>query len=113
MTSCKLKWLKARLSSLGVPHSRPMSLYCDSQSALHMSQNLIFHECTKYSEIDSHFVQDEIVNGNINPTFVLPNAQLANIFIKVLGKHQYEYPFRKLGIRNLHALTRGGHCEYY
>jgi 3-deoxy-D-manno-octulosonic acid (KDO) 8-phosphate synthase len=38
MTTCELTWLKALLESLGVSHPAPMSLHCDSQSALHMSQ---------------------------------------------------------------------------
>ena len=42
MTTCELKWLKAILSSLGVPHSCPMSLHCDSQAALHISQDPFF-----------------------------------------------------------------------
>ena len=105
MTTCELKWLKAFLSSLGVPHTRPMSLHCDSQKALHISQNLVFHERTKHIEVDCHFVCDEIIARNINPTFVPSNAQLADVFTKVLSKRQYEYLFRKLGIRDLHALT--------
>lgn len=105
MTTCELKWLKALLSSLGVSHTRPMSLYCDSQAALHISQNPVFHERTKHIEVDCHFVRDEIIAGNINPTFVSSIAQLADIFTKALGKRQYEYLLRKLGIRDLHAPT--------
>ena len=29
-TTCELKWLKGLLSTLGVMHSNPMHLYCDS-----------------------------------------------------------------------------------
>ena len=46
-TTCELKWLKALLHSLGVAHPRPMQLYCDSQAALHIAANPIFHERTK------------------------------------------------------------------
>jgi len=44
MTTCELQWLKGVLSSLEVPHPTPMSLHCDSQAALYISQNLVFHE---------------------------------------------------------------------
>ena len=105
MTTCELKWIKALLSSLCVSHTRPMSLHSDSQAALHISQNPIFHERTKHIEVDCHFVRDEIIVGNINPTFVLSHAQLDDIFTKPLGKHQYDYLLRKLGIRDLYAPT--------
>uniref|UniRef100_A0A6N2M1J8 Glycoside hydrolase family 19 catalytic domain-containing protein n=1 Tax=Salix viminalis TaxID=40686 RepID=A0A6N2M1J8_SALVM len=37
--------------------------------------------------------------------FAIPLLQLANIFTKALGKQQYEFLLRKLGIRDLHAPT--------
>jgi len=43
MTTCELKWLKGILSSLGI-HTTPMLIQCDSQVALHISQNPIFHD---------------------------------------------------------------------
>lgn len=43
-TVCELKWLKALLYDLGVSHSGPMRLHCDSQAALHIAANPVFHE---------------------------------------------------------------------
>ena len=79
MTTCELKWLKGILSSLGVPHITPISLHCDSQAALHISQNSVFHEWTKHIEVDCHFVRDAIVQREIHPRFVPTNEQLADI----------------------------------
>jgi hypothetical protein len=47
-----------------------MQLYNDSQAALHIAQNLVFHEWTKYIEIDCHFVRDHIPIGCIATSYI-------------------------------------------
>ena len=105
MTTCELQWLKGVLSSLGVPQPTPMSLHCDSQATLHISRNPVFHERTKYIEVDCHFVGDAIVQREIHPRFVPTNEQLADIFTKALGPQQYSFFLHKWGIHDFHALT--------
>ena len=52
----KLVWLKRLLEELTVPLPTPIDVYCDSQSALHIARNLVFHDRTKFIEVDCHFV---------------------------------------------------------
>lgn len=54
--TCELKWLRYLLDDSGVRQTTSMRLYCDSQSALHMAKNPIFHERTKRIEVECHFV---------------------------------------------------------
>ncbi|KAJ3704139.1 hypothetical protein LUZ61_007844 [Rhynchospora tenuis] len=109
-TACELTWLKTLLQSLRVSHTQPMKLKCDSQAALHIAANPVFHERTKHIEIDCHFVRDQIQAGCIVASHIRTNEQLADIFTKALGKRQFHYLLGKLGILNLHAQLEG---EYY
>ncbi|KAJ0898957.1 putative RNA-directed DNA polymerase [Helianthus annuus] len=68
--TCELMWLKNLLSELSVNCTLPMSLKCDSQSAMSIAVNPVFHERTKHFELDLHFLREKVANGIVNPTKV-------------------------------------------
>lgn len=63
--ACELTWLRSLFDEFEVPQSGPMMLYCDNQAALHIASNLVFHEQTKHSELDCHFIREKIQSGII------------------------------------------------
>lgn len=101
----ELIWVKACLQDFGITQSSPMSLFCDSQAALHIAASPVFHERTKHVESDCHFVRDEIMAGVLATQHVSTTQQLADIFTKALGAREFSYFLDKLGILDLHAPT--------
>ena len=84
LVTCELIWLRHLLQELRFGKDEQMKLICDSQAALHIAYNPVFHEMTKHIEVDCHFIREKIALGCMVTSFANSNDQLANIFTKSL-----------------------------
>lgn len=80
VTCCELKWLRYVLHDLRVPQFSPTPLFYDNQVALHISNNLVFHERTKHIEIDCHFICDELLANQISLAYIHLYTQSGKYF---------------------------------
>ncbi|GAU35284.1 hypothetical protein TSUD_274860 [Trifolium subterraneum] len=99
--TCELQWLNYLLTDLQVQTTKLPTLYCDSQSALHIASNPVFHERTKHIDIDCHIVREKLQAGLMKLSSISGYNQTADIFTKALHPANFHRLFVKLGLLNI------------
>jgi len=80
-------------------------MYCDNEIALHIGFNSVFHERTKFIEINCHFIWEKLLSKEICTKFVRSNDQLVDALAKSFRRTQIEVIGSMLGTYNLYALA--------
>ena len=74
-------WLQGFLDDLGVGHKR-VTVFCDSQSAIHLAKNQVYHAWTKHIDVRYPFVREIIEEGGV---FVTPQSRGSVDYPSTLG----------------------------
>lgn len=107
LSSQEVLWLRQLLTEFGIPHDHPTTLWCDNQSAIHISRNLVEHQRTKHIEIHMHFIRQLIEDGALNLEYFLTEAQVEDIFTKPLASPRFLQLRSMLGVKEV---VLGGSC---
>ena len=102
---CKIMWIRQVLMEVSIETLVPTKLWCDHQDVMHIASNSVFHERTKYIEINCYFVREKIQLGLISTEYVKTEEQLGDIFTKPLSWDRVSYLCNKLGMINIYAPT--------
>ncbi|GJZ00574.1 integrase, catalytic region, zinc finger, CCHC-type containing protein [Tanacetum coccineum] len=104
-TCCaKVIWMRTQLLDYGFRYNK-FPIYCDSQSAIAISCNLVQHSRTKHINIWYHFIKKHVEKGTIELYFVGTKYQPADLFTKALPKERFKYLVHMIGLYKLTTIT--------
>ena len=96
--SCKVLWLHKLLVDLFDQELRPIVIYSDNQSCIHLSENTVFHDRSKHIEIRYHFIRDYVQRGVVELQYISTDKQVADILTKSLGRGKFINFIDELGV---------------
>ncbi|GKB13316.1 putative RNA-directed DNA polymerase [Tanacetum coccineum] len=103
-------WILKFLKDLKTENLLPVNLHCDSNSAIKIATNPVFHERTKHLEIDLHFVRENFLKGVVKTIKVDSANQIADVFTKGLGTVQHKFFLEKLGMYDIYQVEMKEGC---
>eukprot|EP00253_Pinus_taeda_P011970 PITA_11970 len=94
---CEAIWMRKILVGLFGQRMDPNVIYCDNQSCIKLSENLVFHDRSKHIDIWYHHLQECVVKRIMLLLYVSTEEQDAYILTKALSKLKFEFHRDRLG----------------
>ena len=83
-------WLQGLLDDLGVGQKQ-VTMFCDSQSAIHLAKNQVYHARTKHIDVRYHFVPEIIEEGGVLVQKIKTDDNLADMLTKVVTTIKFNH----------------------
>lgn len=98
MACCEVVWLRKLSSELFEHVLDTTMIFCENQSGIRLSKNLVFHDHSKYIDIMYHIIQDMVQHGVIWLHHIRTYEQVTGILMKPLGKVKFLTFQERLGV---------------
>jgi hypothetical protein len=96
-TACsEIVWLRGLLAELRFPQTTSTPLHADNTSAIQIATNPVFHEHTKYIEVDCHSIRDTLESQVISLPHISSDLQVVDIFTKAMARQRHQFLVGKL-----------------
>ncbi|KAE8706002.1 hypothetical protein F3Y22_tig00110410pilonHSYRG00039 [Hibiscus syriacus] len=83
-------WLQGLLGELGM-EQKHIKVHCDSQSAIHLAKNQVYHARTKHIDVRYHFVREILEEGGVIIQKIRTTKNPANMLTKVVTVVKFKH----------------------
>ena len=90
-------WLRGLVGELS-SNLQKIIVHCDSQSAICLTKDQMFHERTKHIDIKYHFIRDIISEGNIGIAKIGTSDNPADMMTKPLPTSKFKHCLNLIGV---------------
>jgi len=104
--ACQGIWLARLLAELQDKKPGIINLKIDSQSAIQLSKNPIFHDRSKHIDVRYHFIRECIEENRVIVESTGTKDQLADILTKALGREQFCELRSRLGVIDVQSVRK-------
>jgi hypothetical protein len=98
--ACEAIWMRKILVGLFGSHLDPTVIYCDNQSCIKLSINLVFHDRSKHIDIWYHHLRDCVQRKIMLLQYIPTEDQDADILMKALARSKFEYHRDRIGVKD-------------
>ena len=91
-------WLSQLLAELKSEERTTFILKMDSQSAIALGKNPVFHERSKHIDVRFHFIRECVRDGKLDIEHIRTEEQIADTLTKPLARDRFCELREKLGI---------------
>ena len=83
-------WLQGLLGDLGI-EQKHVKVHCDSQSAIHLAKNQVYHARTKHIDVRYHFVREILEEGGVIIQKIQTTENPADMMTKVVTAVKFQH----------------------
>ncbi|MCO5561186.1 hypothetical protein L7F22_014807 [Adiantum nelumboides] len=90
-------WLGRLVTDLGIKEETPM-LHCDSQTAIQLARNPVYHSKTKHVDVKYHFIREIVEDKQVQLVKVHTTDNPADLLTKGLPGESFAHWHKLLGV---------------
>ena len=90
-------WMKGLVTKLGLELDAAV-VFCDSQSAIQLSKNQVFHKRTEHIDVRLHFLGDEIAKGSIKLMKIPTDENPSDMLTKTVTSIKFKKCLNLIGV---------------